>query len=87
MMNINNMTQNDLIKNTINSNITGLGIGFPISKNAAMAFGLKPYSFVGYDIATQVDSQDLGLIDYKFLGSGGLNNAIFVLSYIFFDRV
>ncbi len=87
MIHINNMTQGSLKQNNVNSNITALGLGFPISKNASTAFGLKPYSFVGYDIETQVDHQDFGLIDYKFSGSGGLNNAVFGLSYMLFNKV
>ena len=87
MMHINTLTQGDLTQNNVNSNITALGLGFPISKKASMAFGLKPYSFVGYNIETQLNNNSLGLIDYKFLGSGGLNNAIFGLSYAISDKI
>ena len=87
VISFNRMNQGDLKQNNIISNITGLGLGFPVSKNASIAIGLKPYSFVGYDIETQLDNNDVGLVDYKYLGSGGLNNATFGFSYRFFDKL
>ena len=86
-MNFNNLSQNNLSQDNINTNISALGIGFPISKKAAMAFGLKPYSFVGYNVEDQSFDNTLGTVDYNYMGSGGLNSAIFGLSYFLFDKI
>ncbi len=80
-----NMKQGDLKKTDLFSNIIGFGIGFPLSKNASISLGFRPYSSVGYDVeySEQNDELNLGQLTYNFSGTGGLNKAIFGGAYKF----
>jgi len=86
-----NMQQGNLSKTDFLSNIIGIGLGFPLSKNASIALGFRPYSAIGYEIG-YTDTQDLnelslGDLSYSFSGNGGLNKVIFGGSYKFeFNR-
>ena len=55
------------------TNIHALVIGFPIKKHAGFCFGLIPYSFVGYQIQQNINTNNIGYINYLYEGSGGLN--------------
>lgn len=55
------------------ANFNALIIGFPIKKHSGFAFGLLPYSFVGYDINQNVLVNNIGNVNYVYTGSGGLN--------------
>ena len=86
-MNFSNLRQNNLNQDNINTNISALGLGFPISNKTSMAFGLQPYSHVGYYIQDQSLENSIGVVNYNYAGSGGINSAILGLSHIFFDRI
>ena len=86
-MNFSNLRQNNLNQDNINTNISALGLGFPISNKTSMAFGLQPYSHVGYYIQDQSLENSIGIVNYNYAGSGGINSAILGLSHIFFDRI
>ncbi len=61
---------------TLNNNISGIryfSFGVPVKKWWGSAFGLQPYSFKGYNIATQRTGPDDILINDQFTGSGGLS--------------
>tara|TARA_B100000579_G_scaffold67100_1_gene50191 strand:- start:170 stop:1477 length:1308 start_codon:yes stop_codon:yes gene_type:complete len=82
-----NMKQSDLKKTDLFSNIIGLGIGFPLSKNASISLGFRPHSSIGYNIEyssfQSANKLDLGEITYNFSGNGGLNKAILGAAYKF----
>ena len=84
-----NLKQGDLKKTDLFSNITGFGIGFPISKKASISLGFRPYSSIGYDVEYSDDQAqpnnelNLGQLTYNFSGNGGLNKAIFGGAYRF----
>ncbi len=65
-------------------NISHFALGFPLKNpinklserkkspyDYGMAFGLLPYSLVGYDIESSSELPTLGSVTYKYLGSGG----------------
>jgi hypothetical protein len=56
-----------------NSNIHHLAIGFPITNWLKASAGISPYSFVGYNISDERILSEVGLVDYRFEGNGGLN--------------
>ncbi len=61
---------------TLNNNISGIryfSIGVPVKKWWGSAFGLQPYSFKGYSIATQRTGPEDILIYDQFSGNGGLS--------------
>ncbi len=61
---------------TLNNNISGIryfSVGVPVKEWWGSAFGLQPYSFKGYNIATQRTGPEDILINDRFTGSGGLN--------------
>lgn len=56
-----------------NTSLGYLSLGFPLGKRGGGAFGLLPYSSVGYNI-TDTDTNDFGeTVDFRYEGSGGLN--------------
>ena len=50
-------------------------LGFPIRRNGGACFGIKPYSFVGYETQNTVADPIIGNVVYKFNGDGGLSKA------------
>ncbi len=58
------------------ANFSHLAIAFPIGNNWGMAFGMKPYTHIGYDFERLTTVNGSG-VEYHFNGSGGLNE-IFV---------
>jgi len=84
-----NMQQGDLQKSDLLSNIIGLGIGFPLSKNASISLGFRPFSSIGYDVEysdfqTQSNTDiNLGEMTYNFTGNGGLNKVTLGTAYKF----
>ena len=78
------LSQNGESASNWSGNISHYAIGFPmknpLNKRAelksspydiGMAFGLVPYSLVGYDMESTGTLPDLGEVTYKYLGSGG----------------
>lgn len=56
-------------------------LGLPIKKRWGAAFGLKPYSFTGYQISNYVVEDDDSTQLYTSEGSGGINNFYFGVAY------
>jgi hypothetical protein len=69
-------------------NMSHFALGFPFKNTlnertelkrspvkGAMAFGLLPYSLVGYDVESTATLPDLGDVTYKYLGKGGTYQA------------
>ena len=50
-------------------------LGFPIRSNGGACFGVLPYSHVGYETKNTVAEANVGNVDYKFYGDGGLSKA------------
>lgn len=50
-----------------------LAVGLPISEKFGAAFGLMPYTSVGYKIRTEAPLSDGEISTRRFTGSGGLN--------------
>ncbi|MCC6635607.1 MAG: hypothetical protein IT251_08900 [Chitinophagaceae bacterium] len=48
-------------------------IGFPLKRIGGMAFGIMPYSTVGYKINSTEEDANIGTINYVFQGDGGIN--------------
>jgi len=52
-----------------------LGVGVPVKRWWGLSFGIMPYSTVGYNIHTQQNRDTLGIVDYFYQGTGGINKA------------
>ncbi|MFI5219748.1 MAG: hypothetical protein ACHQNT_09690 [Bacteroidia bacterium] len=67
--------QTEALSQTANDlSISYLAVGFPVIKNCwGAAFGLIPYSDVGYNISDQQTIPDIGRVNYSYLGDGGIN--------------
>ena len=64
----------DVLSN--NTNYASLGyllFGFPVNKWLKTSIGLTPYSNVGYNIVLNKVIENVGNTEFKYLGSGGLN--------------
>jgi hypothetical protein len=60
--------------NTNSASFSYMALGFPIiSGKWGAAFGLMPFSDIGYDLKTQDIISQVGRVDYRFQGSGGIN--------------
>lgn len=69
-------------KGNNNSSLTKWGanfaygaLGFPVRGNGGACFGIMPYTNVGYQTKNTVTEENIGNVDYKFYGDGGLNKA------------
>lgn len=56
-----------------NINFSYASLGFPIKKLGGIAFGIMPYSTVGYKITSTEDVASVGQMTYVFQGEGGIN--------------
>lgn len=64
--------------NTGNFNRTTLShfaMAFPVTKYWGGAFGLIPYSTVGYNVAYDTTESNIGAVQYRYEGSGGVSQA------------
>lgn len=61
--------------NKRNLNFSYASLGFPIKKIGGAAFGIMPYSSVGYKINSSEEVANIGTVNYQFDGDGGLNKA------------
>ena len=58
-----------------------IAIGLPIAKKTAIGFGLKPFSSVGYSIATSSQNAAQDTISTLFSGEGGINTAFLSIGF------
>ncbi|MEX0316016.1 MAG: hypothetical protein AB3N18_17690 [Allomuricauda sp.] len=68
-------------QNTSISNLDYLAIGFPIAKNTGVAFGLMPFSSVGYNLTAESTNSENQTVTNAFTGEGGLNRAFLSLGF------
>ncbi len=61
--------------NKKNLNFSYASLGFPIKRVGGAAFGIMPYSSVGYKINSTQEVANIGEMNYVFQGNGGLNKA------------
>lgn len=78
---------NDLSTSLRNMNIDHLGIGFGITPWWGASVGVSPYSSMGYNIIDQTSDPDIGLIDYYYKGSGGLNRFYMGTAFTIFKHL
>lgn len=78
---------NDLDSRLNNMNLDHLAIAFTITPWWKASAGITPYSSVGYNIIDQQNDPDIGLIDYYYQGSGGLNRFYLGTSVMLFKKL
>lgn len=66
--------QNGVVKKQ-NGGFNYISLALPIKRNMGLAFGLLPYSTVGYNITTYETVTNIGQIRNNYQGTGGLNQA------------
>jgi hypothetical protein len=61
---------------TNNVGLEQIIFGVPVGRKnrSAIAFGLQPYSRVGYNIGTESQLDSVGKVRYNYQGSGGIND-------------
>lgn len=59
--------------NKKNINFSYGSVGFPIKRIGGAAFGIMPYSTVGYKITSTQEEAGVGTMKYIFQGDGGIN--------------
>ncbi len=65
-----------------NAGLNHFLLGFPITKWYKSSVGLVPYSRVGYKIVDFALLPEIGIVDYYYDGTGGLNKAVWGNSFI-----
>ncbi len=58
-----------------NTNFSYGSVGFPLKRFGGAAFGIMPYSTVGYKITATEQEASIGTMTYIFNGDGGINKA------------
>lgn len=67
--------------------IENFSFAFPLVVNpqrkrkGAFTFGITPYARQGYDVASYETVPEIGEIEYRFLGEGGINSAFLAAGY------
>jgi len=56
-----------------NTNFSYGSVGFPLKRIGGAAFGIMPYSTMGYKITSNEDATGVGNMKYIFEGDGGIN--------------
>lgn len=66
-----------------NAYLRYIALAFPMGKEKrfGFGFGLTPYSKVGYSIVETEELPDLGTVDKRYLGEGGINRAYMNFGY------
>jgi hypothetical protein len=62
-------------QNKKNINFSYGSVGFPLKRFGGGAFGIMPYSTVGYKITSSFENSNIGTMKYVYNGDGGLNKA------------
>jgi hypothetical protein len=78
---------NELSSRLNNVNMDHLAIGFAITPWWGASAGVAPYSNRGYNIIDQTTDPDIGLVDYLYEGSGGLNRFYMGTSFTLLKRL
>ena len=65
-----------------NTQFGHMSLALPLGEKAGMAFGIKPYSFIGYDYANG-DTVNTEVVEYSYEGSGGVSEIYFGFGYEF----
>lgn len=58
-----------------NTNFSYGSVGFPLKRFGGAAFGIMPYSTVGYKITSSQENPGIGTMTYVYQGDGGINKA------------
>lgn len=58
-----------------NTNFSYGSVGFPLKRFGGAAFGIMPYSTVGYKITSSQENPNIGTMTYVYQGDGGINKA------------
>ncbi len=75
-LNVNDLTIKDNAgsQKSTSTSISYINIGFPVGKKAAVSFGLKPNTTVGYSLLNKINDAEGELSEItSFYGSGGTN--------------
>lgn len=73
-LNLESSTASNKVNNASFSYFT---IAFPLKKWWGASAGLMPYSSVGYNTSSQENINNIGNVDFKYEGTGGINQVYF----------
>ncbi|MES2565308.1 MAG: hypothetical protein V4565_00480 [Bacteroidota bacterium] len=69
------ISSEDITLRRKNTNFSYGSVGFPLKRFGGAAFGIMPYSTVGYKITSTQENTPVGTMNYIFQGDGGINKA------------
>ena len=67
------ITNTDGSVKKVNSGFNYISLAVPVRKNMGLAFGLTPFSNVGYNATTTANVDSIGQMTYNYQGTGGIN--------------
>lgn len=70
---VSNFSSSTAKVNKWNTNFNYGSLGFPIRRNGGAAFGIIPYTNVGYNMQSINDEPNIGSVTYNYNGEGGFN--------------
>lgn len=77
----NEFTGKDAAVKKQNGGFNYISLAFPIRKKMGAAFGLIPFSTVGYEVTTKENVDSIGEITNNYRGNGGINQVFGGLAY------
>ncbi|GAB4380637.1 MAG: hypothetical protein Kow0075_12080 [Salibacteraceae bacterium] len=83
-------SENNRAQNSSAQGIQNMSFAFPLindgrkKRRAGLAFGLTPLTRVGYNLIVDSQVEDIGDVEYRFTGSGGVNQVFLGLGYDLF---
>ena len=69
-----------------NSGFNYISLAVPIKRNMGLAFGLLPFSNVGYNSTTNANVDSVGQVQYNYQGKGGINQVFTGFAIRPFDK-
>lgn len=79
-------SSNDASLKKWTTNFSYGALGFPIGRNGGAAFGLMPYSNIGFDAQNTINEPGIGDVLYTYSGTGSLNKAFLGYGVLPFDK-
>ncbi len=81
-----NFISNDGTVKKTNSGFNYVSLAVPIKRNMGLAFGLLPFSNVGYNSTSYKSVDSVGQVQYNYQGKGGVNQVFMGFAIRPFDK-
>ena len=70
----NRLSTSQLDQTTTHTNFGHIALAMPVSKSVFFSSGILPYSNIGYDLEYLDNEDQIGNVNYRYYGLGGIHN-------------